>query len=150
VIISLLGGLYLIYYSFFSKTPPQSDLTVVNGSFKEYDKSFSSRSTDSIYLEESDTEYEVPYLQDNPSQRKTFLNDVKQDQDITLWTYNHAGDDTVLAIKSSNKTYLSYNDGANYDKAAINQGKSLGIGSLLLSAIFLSLYWWLFRKNKLS
>lgn len=149
-VISLLGGLYFIYDSYFNKTPQQNDLTVIKGVFKEYDMGFGNRSTDSIYLEESHTAYEVPFFWDNHSQRKTFLNNVNQGQDITLWTYKHDGNEIVLAIKSNNKTYLSYKDGANYDKAANNQGKPLGIGSLFLAGLFLSIYWWLFRKNKIS
>lgn len=147
-VLSLLAGLYLIYDSYFNKTPQQNDLTVVNGVFEEYDEGSVRGSTDSIHLEQSGTAYEVPYFQDNQSQRTIYLNSVKQGQDITLWTYKHTGINTVLAIKSNNKTYLSLNNGVNYDKTAINQGKPLGIGCLLLSGLLLILYWWIFKKTK--
>jgi hypothetical protein len=147
-VLSFLVGVYGIYYSYFNRAPQQNDLTVVNGVFKEYDKGSGNRSTDSLHLKESGTAYEVSYFQDNPSQRTTFLNDVKQGQDITIWTYKHTGINTVLGIKSNNKTYLSLNDGVNYDIGANNQGKTIGISCLLLSGILLCFYWWVFRKNK--
>lgn len=146
--IFLLAGGYLSIDSYFHQTPHQNDLIVVNGVFRKYEDADVKYSTDTIYLGEADTAYEVPYFEDNPSKKKTFLINVKQGQKITLGVYKHTGINTVIAIQSNSQTYLSYNDARNYDISANNDGKKFGILFLLLSSLFFSWYLWLFKKYK--
>ncbi|WP_098170672.1 hypothetical protein [Bacillus sp. AFS017336] len=147
--LTLLGGLFFIYISN-EKLPQQNNLLVVNGVFDWYQKALSDKDVDSIYLKDG-SNYDVPYLSDNQLQRKTFIKDVKSGQHITLWVYKHTGENTVLAIKSNNTTYLSFNDAINEFKASNNQSKFLGLLAIPLSIIFFGLNWWMcirFKKDE--
>ncbi|MFB7141119.1 hypothetical protein ACFCYN_15820 [Gottfriedia sp. NPDC056225] len=120
---------------------------VVNGVFDWYQKALCDKDVDSIYLNDG-SNYDVLYLSENQLQRKNFIKDVKSGQHITLWVYKHTGENTVLAIKSNNTTYLSFNDAINEFKVSNKQSKIFGLLAIPLSVIFFGLYWWICRRFK--